>query len=188
MGRHANGQTTQQQILHITKRAQWQNSNNDFPFFGSKQEPKNEKPFVAAPLRDSLSRPLRSSSFGRNARWNLNLGSRLTNRKSKKKKKKKKSKSRKLSAHERLTILMIVHRTRAESRAQRSFRNLSRTTTAEIRKIAWAKPKTSGMLRSFQPVSLSILQILFISWNRLSREKRAYPIRDCDNLPGPTYL
>ena len=69
-----------------------------------KTDPKDEKPFVAAPLRDSLSRPLRSSSFGRDARWNLNLDSRFTNRKQEKKKRKKKTKSRNLYAHGRPII------------------------------------------------------------------------------------
>ena len=151
---------TIQHILRITKRAQWQSSNNDFPFFGPRQDPKNEKPFVAAPLRDSLSRPLRSSSFGRNARWNLNLGSRFTNRKSKKKRKKKGTKSRKLSAHGRPTIAMIILRTCTESRAQRSFRKQITTATAKFEK-STSKARDEWHSHPFVSASPSISQILF---------------------------
>lgn len=34
-------------LLHILKQAQWQSSNNDFPFFGLEKNSKNEKPFIA---------------------------------------------------------------------------------------------------------------------------------------------
>ena len=175
---------TIQHILRITKRAQWQSSNNDFPFFGPRQDPKNEKPFVAAPLRDSLSRPLRSSSFGRNARWNLNLGSRFTNRKSKKKRKKKGTKSRKLSAHGRPTIAMIILRTCTESRAQRSFRKQITTATAKFEK-SRARPRNEWPLTTTR-LSLTLDLSNLFSWNRLSRENAS--TKDCDNLPSPTYL
>ena len=185
MGRHANRPDNTQQLLRILKRAQWQNSNNDFPFFGPETDPKNENPFVAAPLRDSLSRPLRSSSFGRNARWNLSLGSRFTDRKSKKKRKKK-AKSRKLSAHGRSTISKIIDRTRAESRAQRSFRIHLATATAEIRKIdEWSQIRVACSIRIFQ-LHPPFFKLYFLK--QVVTRKRAYPTRDCDNLPGPTYL
>ena len=53
MGQHANGQKTQQQLL--LKRAQWHNSNNDFPFFGPKKRSKKWEAIRCSPLRDSLS-------------------------------------------------------------------------------------------------------------------------------------
>lgn len=46
MGQHANQPNDISTIT--TKRVQWQSSNNDFLFFGSRQDPKNEKSFVAA--------------------------------------------------------------------------------------------------------------------------------------------
>ena len=104
--------------------------------------------------------PLRSSSFGRNARWNLNLGSRFTNRKSKKKRKKKGTKSRKLSAHGRPTIAMIILRTCTESRAQRSFRKQITTATAKFEK-SMSKARDEWYCSPFVSASPSISQILF---------------------------
>ena len=37
-------------------------------------------------------------------------------------------------------------------------------------------------------VSFTVDFSIEISWNRLDMRKRAYPTRDCANLPGPTYL
>ena len=175
---------TIQHILRITKRAQWQSSNNDFPFFGPRQDPKNEKPFVAAPLRDSLSRPLRSSSFGRNARWNLNLGSRFTNRKSKKKRKKKGTKSRKLSAHGRPTIAMIILRTCTESRAQRSFRKQITTATAKFEK-SMSKARNEWHNRPFIAAFPSIYQILFpeTGCHAKNAPTRSETVTTCPALP-----
>ena len=85
MGQHANGQATQQQLL--LKRAQWHNSNNDFPFFASIKDPKNEKPFVAA-LFATVCRA--SSVFFLRARCPLKLTTRLEISYSHIKKKKKK--------------------------------------------------------------------------------------------------
>ena len=78
---------------------------------------------------------------------------------------------------------MIILRTCAESRAQRSFRNLFRDRDHEFEK-STSETRDEWHIR----LSFTLDYSNFISWNRLPREKRAYPTRDCDNLPGPTYL
>ena len=183
MGQHANWPRRYNMYYVLLKRAQWQSSNNDFPFFGPRQDPKDEKSFVAAPLRDSLSRPLRSSSFGRDARWNLNLGSRFTNRKTKKKRKKKKSKSRKLSAwttNERNDRSPYMHRISSATFVSKAHHDRDH----EIRKID--EQSQRRMALSSIRFSFALDFSNFIPWNRLSRENaptRSETVTICPALP-----
>ena len=172
---------------YVLKRAQWQNNNNNLPSFEPKQDPKDGKSFVAAPLRDSLSRPLRSSSFGRDARWNLDLGSRFTNLENRKKKGKKKSNSRKLSAHGRPTIINDCCSFTCTISSATFVSKANRDRDRGNLKNRWTKAETSGMLHSFPILFSSIFQIWFPETG-CHAKTRLPEIRDCDNLPGPTYL
>ena len=125
-----------------------------------KQNPKDEKPFVAA-LFVTICRASSFSFFGRNARWNLNLGSRFANRK------KRETKSRNESNWISST----------------TFRNFFAIAKFEksINKTRNKWPLTITRLSFILDISN------YISWNRLSRENA--PTRpETDNLPGPTYL
>ena len=165
---------------YVLKRAQWQNSNNDFPFFGPTQDPKDEKSFVAA-LLVTVCRASSTSFFGRNARWNLNLGSRFAESKIQEKKK---SKSRKLSAHGRPMIVIdywpYTSRISSATFVSKTFA----TAIAKIRKIDRQSQNTSGM---FQLRSSFILdRSNYISWNRLPRENaptRSETVTICPALP-----
>ena len=106
--------------------------------------------------------PLRSSSFGRDARWNLNLGSRFT-------KPKKKENDR---SYRSPYAQNLERNVRFESKSRPRPRNS---------KNRWAKPdwRVTFVARRF---------LKFYSLKQVVTRKRAYPIGDCDNLPGPTYL
>ena len=160
----------------LLKRAQWQSSNNDFPFFRSKQNPKNEKPFVAA-LFVTVCRA--SSVFFLRAQCSLKLKTRLE-----------------IFAYKKTeetectwaTNAIAVIRTCAKSRAQRTFRNPFRDHDRGIRKIE-SKLETNGHwwpLDSWQKSHSRFFKLYFLK--QIVTRERAYPIRDCDNLPGPTYL
>ena len=127
--------------------------------------------------------PLRSSSFGRNARWNLNLGSRFTNRKPKKKRKKKRTKSRKLSAwttNDRNDHSPYMHRISSATFVSKANRDRDR----EIRKID--EQSQRRMALSSHSSQLHPRFPNFIPWNRLSRENaptRSETVTTCPALP-----
>lgn len=79
---------------------------NKFLFFENKKNPKNKKPFIAVFFVWQFIGSS-TSFFERHARWNLNLGSKFTNRK-KKKKRKKKIKPQKLNTHGQIIIVIII--------------------------------------------------------------------------------
>ena len=82
-------------------------------------------------------------------------------------------------------IVMIIVHTCAESRAQRSFRNQITTATAEFEK---SMSKARDNMAFFHSSQLYHRFIKFYFLKQIVTRKRAYPTRDCDNLPGPTYL
>ena len=118
--------------------------------------------------------PLRSSSFGRDARWNLNLGSRFSNRLNQKKKGKKRTESRKLRARS----TMIVLRTCAQSRAQRSFRK--RVATAKFEK-SKSETRDEWHLSQFWPrfIEFYSLKQVVTRKTRLPDQRLWQPARPC---------
>ena len=165
---------------YILKRAQWQNSNNDFPFFGPRQDPKNEKSFVGA-LLVTVCRASSTSFFGRNARWNLNLGSRFANRRKKGKEKVAKTKCA-WTTNDRSRSLPVQ-----EQNLERNVRfENNRDRDRENSKNRWTKPKYEWHAPASFQLRPPSFELYFLK--QIATRKRAYPTRDCDNLPGPTYL
>ena len=164
-------------IINTKTRHSDKYSNNDFPSFGPRKQIQKMRSHSLQLSSRQFVGPLRSSSFGRDARWNLNLGSRFSNRLNQKKKGKKRTESRKLRARS----TMIVLRTCAQSRAQRSFRK--RVATAKFEK-SKSETRDEWHLSQFWPRFIEFYSLKQV----VTRKTRLPDLRDCDNLPGPAYL
>ena len=112
--------------------------------------------------------PLRSSSFGRDARWNLNLGSRFSTRESRKKRERKKTRSRKLSQG----ISSATFVSRRNRDRDRGIRKVDGQSRREATRFAFS----TFVLRFSNR----------ISWNRLPRGNaptRPETVTTCPALP-----
>ena len=147
-----------------------------------KKDPKNEKPFVAA-LFATVCRA--SSVFLLRARCPLKLTTRLEIFYSHIKKKERKNRSRKLSAHGR-PIAITDHCPHMGKISSSTF----------VSPISRPRPRNSkNREQSQKRVTIDDHSSQFYSryfklyfLKQIVTRKRAYPTRDCDNLPGPTYL
>ena len=96
------------------------------------------------------------------------------------------TKSRKLSARELINDLndrpSYACRISSSTFVSKTFA----TATAEIRKIDEQSQKRVACSTRFDRLHSRFFKFYFLK--QIVTRKRAYPIGDCDNLPGPTYL